>query len=249
MDNNIVVFNSEEFGSVRTVDVNGDPWFVAADVCKALDISNTATRRLDEDEKFTLRLTQGETNRTSNMVVVNEPGLYSLVLGSKRKEAKSFKRWIVHDVIPSVRKNGGYIAGQEELSDEELLAKALTVQQRIIEERDRRIQEQQKCISDLTVQNQIMQPKADYFDQLVDRSLLTNFRTTAKELGVKEKVFIQTLIDKGFVYRDKRGTLIPKAGKEEYFSVKEFYNEKTGCKGVQTLITPQGRDAIRRIFE
>lgn len=85
--NAIEVFNNEEFGSVRTTMINGEPWFVAVDVCKALEIDATATRRLDEDEKNTLRLTQG-TSGNPNVTVVNEYGLYSLILGSRKPEAK-----------------------------------------------------------------------------------------------------------------------------------------------------------------
>lgn len=110
--NAVEVFNNEEFGSVRTTMINGEPWFVAVDVCKALEIDATATRRLDEDEKNTLRLTQG-TSGNPNVTVVNEYGLYSLILGSRKPEAKTFKRWITHDVIPTIRKTGSYLTGED----------------------------------------------------------------------------------------------------------------------------------------
>lgn len=104
--NELQIFRNETFGEVRTLEVNGEPWLVAADVCKALEISNPtdALKRLDDDEKarFNLGLPGGSTN------CVNEPGLYSLVLGSRKPEARLFKRWIAHDVIPSIRKTGGY---------------------------------------------------------------------------------------------------------------------------------------------
>ena len=101
------VFQNERFGAVRTVIREGQPWFVAADVCRVLEIDPTATRRLDEDEKDTLRLTQG-TSGNPNVTIVNEPGLYVLVLGSRKPEAKAFKRWITHEVIPAIRKTGAY---------------------------------------------------------------------------------------------------------------------------------------------
>lgn len=110
--NAVEVFNNEEFGSVRTTMINGEPWFVAVDVCKALEIDATATRRLDADEKNTLRLTQG-TSGNPNVTVVNEYGLYSLILGSRKPEAKTFKRWITHDVIPTIRKTGSYLTGED----------------------------------------------------------------------------------------------------------------------------------------
>lgn len=110
--NAVEVFNNEEFGSVRTTMINGESWFVAVDVCKALEIDATATRRLDEDEKNTLRLTQG-TSGNPNVTVVNEYGLYSLILGSRKPEAKTFKRWITHDVIPTIRKTGSYLTSED----------------------------------------------------------------------------------------------------------------------------------------
>lgn len=105
----IKLFKSETFGELRVIIRNNEPWFVAIDVCRALDVSSTATRRLDPDEKITLRLMQGESRRTSDTIIVNEPGLYSLVIGSRKREAKAFKRWVTHDVIPSIRKYGAYM--------------------------------------------------------------------------------------------------------------------------------------------
>lgn len=108
MSNEMQVFKSERFGEVRTVSINNEPWFVAADVCKALEIDATATRRLDDDEKNTLRLTQTIAGNP-NVTIVSESGLYSLVLGSRKPEAKEFKRWVTHEVIPSIRKHGAYM--------------------------------------------------------------------------------------------------------------------------------------------
>lgn len=106
--NNITVFNNPEFGQIRTVEVEGEPWFVAADVCRALEISDThkAVDRLDDDEKGrSLIPTPGGAQQ---MAIVNEPGLYSLVLGSRKPEAKAFKRWVTHEVLPALRKTGKY---------------------------------------------------------------------------------------------------------------------------------------------
>lgn len=104
-------------------------------------------------------------------------------------------------------------------------------------------------VSQLTVDNQIMKPKADYFDELVDRNLLTNFRETAKQLGCKEKNFVQFLIDKKYIYRDKRGKLMPYAKKNDgLFEVKECFDNKTKWSGTQTLITPKGRETFRLLY-
>lgn len=99
------IFKNPDFGEIRVIEIDGEPWFVAADVCSALELANTTMTldRLDEDERSKFNLgRQGETN------VVNEPGLYSLVLGSRKPEAKAFKRWITHNVLPAIRKTGSY---------------------------------------------------------------------------------------------------------------------------------------------
>ena len=143
MDNKIEVFKNEQFGEIRTALIENEPWFVAVDVCRALEIGNSsqAISRLDADEKMiTLISNEGNKRGNPNMTVVNEPGLYTLILSSRKPEAKAFKRWITHEVLPSIRKTGGYITGQEGLSDTELLEKAVLVAQRRIAERDKQIE-------------------------------------------------------------------------------------------------------------
>lgn len=241
-------YNGQE---VRTVEMNGQPWFVAVDVCNVLEIGNSrmAVDRLDEDEKMTVSSTDshsGTRGGAQKMTIVSESGLYSLILGSRKPEAKQFKRWITHEVIPSIRKTGGYIAGQETLSPEELMAKALLVAKQTLAERDARINELSCANSELTVQNQILLPRAQYFDELVDRNLLTNFRETAKELGIAPKRFISWLIEQKYIYRDKKGKLLPYEGKNTgLFELKEQFNPKTEWSGVQTLVTPKGRETFR----
>ena len=237
--NEMMIFENEQFGQIRTLEKEGQPWFVAADVCRALELGNPTQilTRLDEDER-TLISIEGASNGLP-VNAVNEPGLYSLILGSRKPEAKAFKRWITHEVIPSIRKTGGYIAGAQQLSPEELMAQALLVAQRTLADREARI-------SALTVENQIMQPKADYFDELVDRNLLTSFRDTAKALGVGPKSFVAFLLERKYVYRDKKGKLTPYEDKNDgLFEVTECFNEKTQWSGVQAMITPKGRETFR----
>ena len=138
--NDVTIFRKDEFGAVRAVTLDGEPWFVAADVCRALGLGNSSDviRRLDEDER-TLVSIEGASNGLP-MNAVNEPGLYALILGSRKPEAKAFKRWITHEVIPSIRKTGGYIAGQETMDDDQLLANALMVAQRKIAERNKQLE-------------------------------------------------------------------------------------------------------------
>jgi prophage antirepressor-like protein len=240
--NNIQIFKYEN-NDVRTVEMNGEPWFVGNDVAAALgygkgkSLANAVTNHVDsEDKGVTELMTPGG---KQNVTIINESGLYSLILSSKLPTAKQFKRWVTSEVLPSIRKNGGYIAGQEQLSPEELMAKALLVANKTLAERDARI-------SELTVQNTIMLPKARYFDELISRNTLTNFRETAKELGISEKAFIRFLIDKKYIFRNQRGKLMPYADRSDgLFEVKECYNEKTNWSGIQTLVTPKDRETFR----
>ena len=130
MSNDIQVFQNQEFGELRTVVRGGDPWFVAKDVCDALKIENSrdAVARLDADERNTVVLNDG-TPGNPNRAIVSESGLYSLVLGSRKPQAHAFKRWVTHDVIPSIRKRGLYATpetAEKILGDPDFLIQALT---------------------------------------------------------------------------------------------------------------------------
>lgn len=192
--NKLQVFSNPDFGEIRTIEQNGAPWFVAADVCRALEIVNSrdALTRIDEDEKgVVLTDTLGG---AQTVATVNEPGLYSLVLGSRKPEAKAFKRWITHEVIPSIRKTGGYIAGQESMSDSELMAKALLVAQRQIEERNKQIA--------------AMQPKALFADAVSASStsiLVGELAKLLKQNGVDmgQKRLFQWLRDNGYLIKQQ----------------------------------------------
>lgn len=115
--NQLKIFTSNQFGEIRTTVQNGEPWFVAADVCKALELPDThkAIGRLDDDEKD--RNSIPTPGGKQNVSVVNEAGLYSLVLGSRKPEAKAFKRWITHEVLPVIRKTGGYVNNADSFVD------------------------------------------------------------------------------------------------------------------------------------
>ena len=138
--NDLQIFKSEQFGEIRTVEINGEPWFVGKDIAEKLGYSNTRdaiSKHVDCEDKGASRF--ATSSGEQDLTIINESGLYSLVLSSKLPTAKQFKRWVTSEVIPSIRKTGGYIAGQNELSDADLLAKALLVANRQLEERQKRI--------------------------------------------------------------------------------------------------------------
>lgn len=110
--NELKIFDNEEFGEIRSVDINGEPWFVGRDVCSALeykDASDALKRHVEEDDKLTRCFTVSGQRR--NLIVINESGLYSLIFGSKLESAKRFKHWVTSEVLPSIRKTGGYAIG------------------------------------------------------------------------------------------------------------------------------------------
>ena len=244
--NELMIFNNPEFGEIRTVEVNGEPWFVGKDVATALgygegkSLANAVANHVDEEDKGVTELMTPGGNQ--KMVIINESGLYSLVLSSKLPGAKRFKRWITSEVIPSIRKHGAYLTPETleaAILNPDTMIRLCTA---LKEEQDKR-KALEAANATLAVDNQIMRPKADYFDELVDRNLLTSFRETAKQLDVKEKAFVQFLLDKKYIYRDKKGKLMPYADKNAgLFEIKECFNEKTQWSGTQTLITPKGRE-------
>lgn len=140
--NDIQIFKNPEFGEIRTIEQDGEPWLVGKDVAQALGYQNGSrdiNRHVDEDDRSVTEIMTVLGKR--NFVIINESGLYSLVLGSKLPTAKKFKRWVTSEVLPSIRKTGGYIAGQESMSDSELMAKALLVAKRQIDAKTAQIEE------------------------------------------------------------------------------------------------------------
>ncbi|MCI8868868.1 MAG: phage repressor protein/antirepressor Ant [Anaerotignum sp.] len=241
----IFTYNGNE---VRTVQKDGEPWWVLKDVCEVLGIGNSRMtyERLEEDEKgVSLIDTLGGKQQ---MQVINESGLYNVIIRSDKPEAKPFRKWITSEVLPSIRRHGAYMTPETleaAILNPDLLIRLCTA---LKDEQDKN-KALQAANSTLAVDNQIMKPKADYFDEIVDRSLLTNFRETAKQLQIKEKEFIRFLLDRKYIYRDKKGKIQPYADKNSgLFEVKEFVNEKTGFSSTQTLITPKGRETFRLLF-
>lgn len=257
------IFENSEFGSMRTVEADNEIYFVGKDVAKILGYKEAANMRKIIDEVDYTEINPQSIENTGfvqngsvlepnknvkRMLLINESGLYQAIFGSTLPKAKEFKRWVTSEVLPTIRKHGAYMTEktlEEALTSPDFLIKLAT---ELKSEKEKNLALQVKN-SNLSANNAIMKPKADYFDELVDRNLLTNFRETAKQLKVKEKKFINFLMDKKYVYRDKKGKLLPYADKNQgLFEVKESVNEKTNWSGIQTLITPKGRETFRLLF-
>ena len=237
MENKLMIFENEAFGKMRTLNLNGEPWFVAVDVCSVLDLSNPtiAVSRLDEDERAKFNL-----GRQGDATIVNEPGLYTLVLGSRKPEAKAFKRWITHEVLPNIRKHGVYI------TDEKL---------KLFAEHPELLDALMKSLYATHAENlrhraerQTLLPKADYYDAFMDADGCTNLRTTAKELNVPERWFARFLQQTGFLYHSPAGNLMPYAlpRNRGLFRVRDYV--RNGHSGAYTLITPMGKSLFRELL-
>ena len=196
--NELQIFKNEEFGEIRAIDINREPYFVAKDVCKILGLKNPtmAINRLDEDERTKLNLgRQGETN------LVNEYGLYNLILASRKKESRQFKRWVTHEVIPSIRKTGGYIVGEENMSEDELILKAMNVLNIKVENLK---QKNKQLELDNEKQNQLigeLKPKADYTDKILSSKGTVTINAIANDYGLTAIAMNKKLHELGIQYK------------------------------------------------
>lgn len=175
---NLQHFSNSEFGNVRVVELNGEPWFVAADVCRVLELTNptAAIERLDTDEKakLNLGLPGGGTN------VINESGLYALVMSSRKSDAKRFRKWITSEVIPSIRKTGMYVNPQQITGD---MIIALGTRMKELEAQN----------AVLNTQVAELQPKASYYDLILQCPDLVSTSVIAKDYGFSAKSFNRLL--------------------------------------------------------
>lgn len=242
------IFNFNE-NEVRVIEKENETWFCLKDVCSILDIKNhkDVVSRLNKDGVDSNDLIDS-LGRTQKATFINESNLYKVIFQSRKEEAEQFTEYVTGTILPTIRKHGAYMNEQtleQALTSPDFLIKLAT---ELKEEQEKRKQLEVRN-SRLTMDNQIMQPKADYFDELVDRHLLTNIRETVKELQVKEMEFINFLLDKGYLFRNKKGKLEPCAQKNKgLFEIKECFNEKTEWKGIQTLVTPKGRETFRLLL-
>lgn len=244
---NIQIFENSEFGRVRTIEEDGKILFCGSDVAKALGYANTNKAVNDHCRAITKRSTP-ISGKMQEVNFIPRGDVYRLITNSKLPSAEKFESWVFDEVIPTIHDHGAYMTPQvieEAILNPDTIIKLATA----LKSEQEKNKTLQILNSDLSVKNQIMAPKADYFDELVDRNLLTNFRETAKQLKVKEKDFIEFLLERKYIYRDKKGKLLPYADKNNgLFEVKECYNEKTDWSGVQTLITPKGRETFRLLM-
>ena len=198
--NNLQIFDSPDFGQIRTIQQNGEPWFVGKDVADILGYQNGSrdvNRHVDEDDRQNYQNGTFESNR--GLTIINESGLYSLILSSKMPKAKEFKRWVTSEVIPAIRKTGGYIAGSENMTDAEIMAKAVLVAQSTIQQRDQRIKELENDV-------QAAKPKVLFADAVSASDstiLIGDLAKILKQNGYNtgQKRLFQWLRDNGYLIK------------------------------------------------
>lgn len=200
--NNIIIFENKDFGSVRVVDVNGIPMFVGSDAATLLGYQNTRdaiAKHVDEDDKATVAIHDGSQNR--KVVVINESGFYSLVLSSKLPTAKTRKRWVTSEVLPSIRKTGGYMIAKADDTPETIMARALVVAKETLDR-------QQAQISQLHACNQLQEkelkqaaPKVEYYDTAMSGQGTYSATDIAKDLGMSAKTLNKKLHALGIQYK------------------------------------------------
>lgn len=235
--NAIKTFHNHELNvAIRTVTINGEPWFIAGDVCKALFISNytAALTRLEDDEHTLVNSAGIPGAKNPQMRIVSEAGLYSLVLGCRKPEAKAFKRWVTHEVLPSIRKTGKYEVGAPKTHAEALRALANQIE---LAEKQQRMLELARPI---VVKDKMFRSAQGCF----------NHRNAANSINVPSQKFSAWLIEAGHFYRDRRhrDTLTPKAHMLNKGYVRVLTNQVADAVFPQTVWTAAGLDWLQRQY-
>ena len=200
MENQITVFASDKFGDVRIVQIGNEPWFVGKDICDILGYQNGSrdiNRHVDEEDRQNYQNGTFESNR--GLTIINESGVYALILSSKLPQAKEFKRWVTHEVLPSIRKHGAYLtdnALEEALTSPDFLIRLAT---QLKEEKEARLKAEQKNIEqEKTIE--VLKPKADYTDMILKNNSLVTITQIAKDYGMSGKAMNSKLHEMKIIY-------------------------------------------------
>lgn len=230
--NQMEIFRSQEFGSIRILEEDGEYLFCGTDVATALGYSNPHKAVRDHTKGGTKRslLTKGGSQAT---IFLPEGDVYRLIVHSKLPSAERFEKWVFQEVLPMIRKHGAYLT-------QEKLWEAATSPEALMQLCAELLAEREKN-NLLQKANGELREKAGYFDKFIEAGHCTNLRITAKELDVPERRFIRYLLEQRFVYRSPSGCVLPyaKAENKGLFCVKDFYSN--GHLGAYTLVTPEGK--------
>ena len=198
--NDLQIFENSEFGEIRTVEIDGKPYFVATDVARALGYSNPR-KAVNDHCKGVTKCDTPTSSGVQRMSYINEGDLYRLIMKSKLPSAEKFESWVMDEVLPSIRKNVGCIAGQENITDDELMAKALMVAQNKIAERDNKIKSLETEITEMDKTISEMQPKVRYVDMILQSKSTVNVSQIAQDYGMSATIFNRKLHELGIQYK------------------------------------------------
>ena len=260
------VFNNETFGNVRVKMINDEPWFMGRDVCKALGYVNNRKAlqdHVDTEDKRDGVTIRDSIGRMQKGIVVNESGLYSLILSSKLDSAKDFKRWVTSEILPTIRKTGGYVNNDEMFintylpnADEQtkiMFKSSLTAIRELngkIDTLNGEIKKLDGQVSELGNKVEVMTPKAEYYDDVLQSEGLVSITTIAKDYG-KSALWMNNFLHQHKVQFKQNNTwvLYAKHSGKGYTKSKTYYNEKTGRSKVTMYWTQKGREAIDRMMK
>lgn len=233
--NEIKTFANKEFGQVRTLVIDNEPWFVGKDVANILEYRNGSrdiNRHVDEDDKCKTMIFDGNQNKET--IIINESGLYSLILSSKLPTAKKFKHWVTSEVLPSIRKTGGY--NLPDFSNPAIAARAWADQYEARQKAEKELEE--------------AKPLAEQTVRFIEHDHLIGFRELAKELNIKEPELNRILIENGWKYKSGNKYKYRKACiTKGYMGTKDIMNEDTGWSGTCDKFTIKGRMAIEKLID
>lgn len=213
MNNDLTIFENEEFEQVRTVLINNEPWFVGKDVANNLGYRNGSrdiNRHVSDEDRIKEMIFDGNQNKET--ILINESGLYALIFGSKLISAKRFKHWVTSEVLPSIRKTGNYISNEDQLRlglfDKDPLVVVQSHQKLVAIEVDR-------ATAPLIAENTVMKPKADYHDEVLNKDNLINTTVIAKDLGLRSAAKLNNIMhSNNIIYKNSSGTWCPYADYE-----------------------------------
>lgn len=264
MNANLQIFSHPQFGKVRTLEINNNPYFVGNDVaiCLGYSYPKDAIRdNVDKEDKNLIQLSdiqEGEQTPPPHMkgtktIVINESGLYSLVFSSKLPSAKSFKRWVTKDVLPSIRKTGGYIIHKEGDTDEDLLARAFLVAQNKINERNERIVLLEQQNTHLVNEIKESAPKLKCYNEYISSSGTFTTTQIAKEYGWGAETLNKKLKEMGIQYKQNGQWILTAKYDGKYYtkSIPRTWVKSDGTTGtqMQTVWTSKGREFIHSLFK
>ena len=243
--NELRIFNNPEFGEVRTVTIDGEYWFVGNDIARVLeykDLYSAMRKNVDERDKRLCPVNSA--SGVQQTTVINESGLYSLIMSSKLPKAKDFRHWVTSEVLPTLARTGEY---KMQKPDSYTISDPVERAKRWIEEQEESRREKQVLEEKVSV----LEPDASAFQALCDSKLLTNFRDGAKELGMSQSQLIGWLKHEKYIYSTSSGELRPMEPyrQSDLFKMKSYVNPYNGYSGIRTLLTLKGVQTFKLLLE